>query len=62
MANRHWLSVDMMTEAKLGFTAFNTRKETGKDVIDFIKYRQLLADGHPFDQELINSVLPKPKS
>ena len=62
LANRHWLSVNMMTEAKLGFTAFNTRKETGNDVIDFIKYRQLLADGHPFDQELIDAVLPKPKN
>ena len=49
----------MMTEAKLRFTVFKTRKETGKDVIDFIKYRQLLADGHPFDQKLIDAVLPK---
>jgi 6-oxo-cyclohex-1-ene-carbonyl-CoA hydrolase len=61
LANRHWLSVNMMTEAKLGFRAFNERKKTGKDVIDFIKYRQLLATGHPFDQELIDAVLPKPE-
>jgi 6-oxo-cyclohex-1-ene-carbonyl-CoA hydrolase len=62
LANRHWLSVNMMTEAYLGFKAFNDRKNTGKDVIDFIKYRQLLADGHPFDQELIDAVLPKPQN
>jgi 6-oxo-cyclohex-1-ene-carbonyl-CoA hydrolase len=61
LANRHWLSVNMTTEALLGFRAFNERKKTGKDVIDFIKYRQLLSQGHTFDQELIDTVLPKPK-
>ncbi len=30
LANRHWLSVNMMTEAFLGFNAFNTKKITGK--------------------------------
>ncbi len=61
LANRHWLSVNMNAEALLGFRAFNDRKKTGKDVIDFIKYRQLLSKGHSFDQELIDIVLPKPK-
>jgi len=61
LANRHWLSANMTTEALLGFRAFNERKETGKDVIDFIKYRQFLAEAHPFNQDLINAVLPKPK-
>ncbi|MFX0090862.1 MAG: 6-oxocyclohex-1-ene-1-carbonyl-CoA hydratase [Candidatus Hodarchaeota archaeon] len=61
LANRHWLATNMMTEAYLGFRAFNERKQTGKDVIDFIKYRQLLAQAHPFDQKLIDAVLPKPK-
>jgi 6-oxo-cyclohex-1-ene-carbonyl-CoA hydrolase len=59
LANRHWLSTNMMSEALLGFRAFNERKLTGKDVIDFIKYRQLLAQAHPFDQDLIDTVLPK---
>jgi 6-oxo-cyclohex-1-ene-carbonyl-CoA hydrolase len=62
LANRHWLSVNMTTEALLGFRAFNERKQTGKDVIDFIKYRQLLAEAHPFNQDLIDTVLPKPKN
>ena len=44
----------------MGVFAFNSRKETGKDVIDFIKYRQLLAAGHPFDDKLKEAVLPKP--
>jgi len=60
LPNRHWLAANMSTEAFLGFTAFNTKKATGKDVIDFVKYRQLLAEGHHFDEELINEVLPKP--
>jgi len=30
-------------------------------VIDFIKYRQLLADGHAFDEELCEAVLGKPQ-
>lgn len=61
LPNRHWLAANMATEAFLGFNAFNSRKQTGKDVIDFIKYRQLLAQGHAFDEELINEVMPKPK-
>lgn len=60
LPNRHWLAANMSTEAFLGFTAFNTKKATGKDVIDFVKYRQLLAEGHHFDEELIKEVLPKP--
>lgn len=59
LANRHWLAANMATEAFLGFNAFNSKKETGKDVIDFIKYRQLLADGYPFDDKLKEAVLPK---
>jgi 6-oxo-cyclohex-1-ene-carbonyl-CoA hydrolase len=62
LANRHWLSVNMMTEAFLGFHAFNTKKITGKDLIDFIKYRQLLAQAHPFDDELKEAVLGKPQA
>ena len=43
LANRHWLMANMGYEAFLGFNAFNTKKITGKDVIDFIKWRQLIA-------------------
>jgi len=60
LANRHWLAVNMATEAFLGFHAFNNRKLTGSDVIDFVKYRQLLAKGHPFDDKLKEAVLPRP--
>ena len=37
----YWLATNMTGEAFLGFGAFNTKKLTGKDTIDFIKYRQL---------------------
>lgn len=61
LANRHWLAANMQGEAFLGFTAFNTRKMTGTDVINFIKYRQMLAEGYPMDEELFEAVLAKPK-
>ncbi len=61
IANRHWLAVNMNTEAFLGFTAFNTRKQTGTDVIDFVKYRELLAEAHAMDDELAEEVLGKPQ-
>ncbi|MBL7192312.1 6-oxocyclohex-1-ene-1-carbonyl-CoA hydratase [bacterium] len=61
LANRHWLAANMQGEAYLGFHAFNTRKITGVDTIDFIKYRQLLAEGHPMDEELFEAVLGKPQ-
>lgn len=59
--NRHWLAANMMTEASLGFTAFNTKKITGEDVIDFVKYRQLIAEGKEIDDEFCETVLAKPK-
>lgn len=59
--NRHWLSVNMTTEAFLGFNAFNSKNITGKDVIDFVKYRQLIAQGKALDDAFMEAVLPKPK-
>ena len=59
--NRHWLSVNMMTEAYLGFYAFATRRQTGEDVIDFLKFRQLIAAGAAMDDTAFEAVLPAPK-
>lgn len=60
--NRHWLSANMQTEAYLGFNAFNTKKIRGSSTIDFIKYRQLLTEAHPFDQAFVDAVMePKDK-
>ncbi|HAZ09360.1 MAG TPA: 6-oxocyclohex-1-ene-1-carbonyl-CoA hydratase [Elusimicrobia bacterium] len=60
LPNRHWLAANMSTEAFLGFGAFNTKKLTGSDVIDFIKYRQLAAQGRPLDESFFDEVLAKP--
>jgi len=51
----------MMGEAFLGFTAFSTKKLTGEDVIDFVKYRQLTAEGRLLDETFFEEVLGKPK-
>jgi 6-oxo-cyclohex-1-ene-carbonyl-CoA hydrolase len=59
---RHWLMANMSSEAFLGFNAFNTKKITGKDTIDFIKYRQLLAEGRLVNDDFFAEVLAKPRS
>ena len=59
--NRHWLAANMGGEAFLGFGAFNTRKLTGKDTIDFIKFRQNIADARTWDMEMFEEVMGKPK-
>ncbi|MEE8604297.1 MAG: hypothetical protein V3S65_02895, partial [Candidatus Aminicenantaceae bacterium] len=59
--NRHWLAANMMSEAFMGFHAFNAKKITGQDVIDFVKYRQLIAEGKTIDESFIEAVMPKPK-
>jgi 6-oxo-cyclohex-1-ene-carbonyl-CoA hydrolase len=59
--NRHWLACNMMVEANLGFNAFNTKKITGEDVIDFVKYRQLIAEGKEVDDDFLEQCLAKPK-
>ncbi|MFZ0944533.1 MAG: 6-oxocyclohex-1-ene-1-carbonyl-CoA hydratase [Syntrophobacteraceae bacterium] len=59
--NRHWLAANMQGEAFLGFGAFNTKKITGQDVIDFVKFRQNIADCKTWDDEMFAEVLGKPK-
>jgi 6-oxo-cyclohex-1-ene-carbonyl-CoA hydrolase len=61
LPNRHWLATNMAGEALLGFQAFNTKKITGQDTIDFIKYRQLIAQGREMDEEAFSEVLGKPR-
>lgn len=61
LPNRHWLMANMNYEAFLGFGAFNTKKITGADTIDFIKFRQLLAQGAEASMETFEQVMGKPK-
>jgi len=56
----YWLAANMNMEAWLGFNAFNTQKETGSAVIDFLEYRRQIAKGHIYDDELAEMVMPKP--
>jgi 6-oxocyclohex-1-ene-carbonyl-CoA hydrolase len=61
--NEHllWLAANMQGEAFLGFTAFNTKRITGKDTIDFIKFRQLVAEAAPMDYKMFEQVFGKPQ-
>jgi 6-oxo-cyclohex-1-ene-carbonyl-CoA hydrolase len=56
-SNRAWLGLNMMTEAKAGFRAFNEGTR-GRREVDFIKLRRLLAQGETWGDELIEAVMP----
>lgn len=60
--HRYWLATNMMGEAFLGFGAFNTKKITGVDTIDFIKNRQLIAEGALNNEAYFEQILGKPKA
>lgn len=59
-SSREWLALNMMTEAKAGFRAFNEGPKGQKEV-DFIKLRQLLAEGREWNEELIREISPQYK-
>ena len=61
LPNRHWLAANMMCEAYLGFAAFNTKKITGKDTIDFIEYRKAVANAELMDEKVYEKVFGKPQ-
>ncbi len=48
-------------EFDMGMSAFNTRKITGTGKVDVIRLRQMIAKGHPYDEELYEAVLGRPK-
>jgi 6-oxo-cyclohex-1-ene-carbonyl-CoA hydrolase len=59
--HRYWLATNMMGEAFLGFGAFNTKKITGADTIDFVKNRQLIAQGALNSEDYMAEILGKPQ-
>ncbi|MBN2333283.1 MAG: 6-oxocyclohex-1-ene-1-carbonyl-CoA hydratase [Deltaproteobacteria bacterium] len=61
LPNRHWLAANMNYEAFMGFNAFNTKKITGQDTIDFIRYRQLVAEGEELGEKLYTQVFGTPQ-
>lgn len=57
-SNRDWLALNMMTEAKAGFKAFNEGPRGNREV-DFIKLRQLLAEGKEWSDEIHRAISPQ---
>ncbi len=56
--SRAWLSLNMMTEARAGFRAFNEgNRQDGREV-DFIALRQELAGGTQWTRDFTDSLMP----
>jgi 6-oxo-cyclohex-1-ene-carbonyl-CoA hydrolase len=56
--NRSWLALNMMTEAKAGFKAFNEGPKHNREV-DFLELRRRLAQAKPWDEEMFEAIRPK---
>ena len=57
---RDWLGLNMMTEARTGFRAFNEGPKEDREA-DFVALRRALACGTPWSPELVESLLPAAK-
>ncbi len=55
--SRDWLALNMMTEARAGFRAFNEGTKEDRE-IDFVGLRLALAAGAPWTPELTESLMP----
>jgi 6-oxo-cyclohex-1-ene-carbonyl-CoA hydrolase len=58
--SRAWLALNMMTEARAGFTAFNSGTKDDRE-IDFVLLRRKLAAGESWVGPLHDSIQPKQK-
>ena len=57
-SNRAWLALNMMTEGRAGFRAFNEgTRESGRE-INFARLRRLLAEGEEWSEKLTEKVMP----
>ena len=56
-SNRAWLGMNMLTEGRAGFCAFNEGAK-GQREVDFIKLRQILAQGKKWNDEMVDAVIP----
>lgn len=56
--NRAWLALNMTTEARAGFRAFNEGPRGNREV-DFIALRRAVAGGRAFDPDLIDEIQPR---
>src|SRR5690349_4627131 len=55
--SRAWLALNMMTEARAGFTAFNAGSKDDREV-DFVLLRQRLAAGEGWDGTVCDTIQP----
>jgi 6-oxocyclohex-1-ene-carbonyl-CoA hydrolase len=55
--NRAWLALNMMTEGRAGFRAFN-EGPPGRREVDFIELRRRLAAGETWDEEMFRTIHP----
>ena len=60
-SNRAWLGMNMLTEGKAGFRAFNEGVK-GQREVNFIELRRRLARGERWSDELIEAVMPPRKT
>jgi 6-oxo-cyclohex-1-ene-carbonyl-CoA hydrolase len=58
--HRAWLALNMMTEARAGFRAFNEGTKDDREV-DFIALRQAIARGEGWSDALTEAIQPKAK-
>ena len=56
--NRAWLGLNMMTEGRAGFRAFNEGTRACREA-DFLLLRRRLAEGRKWDEELLEEVLAR---
>jgi 6-oxo-cyclohex-1-ene-carbonyl-CoA hydrolase len=56
--NRAWLALNMMTEARAGFRAFN-EGTGGRREVDFIELRRRLARGETWTEEMFMEIQPR---
>ena len=56
--SRSWLALNMVTEARAGFTAFNDGPKDDREV-DFVLLRQKIAAGEPWVGSLHDEIQPK---
>ncbi|MCF6341656.1 MAG: 6-oxocyclohex-1-ene-1-carbonyl-CoA hydratase [Bacteroidales bacterium] len=57
-SSREWLALNMMTEAKAGFQAFNDGPK-GQREVDFVKLRLMLAKGKEWGDDMIRAISPQ---
>ena len=55
--SRAWLALNMMTEARAGFRAFNEGTKESREV-DFVALRQALARGQAWNEPFTDSLMP----